>query len=918
MCYAAPTELLNLDQRHFLIRQPQNIAQFSFTGYDSNWRWLRIPKPRLTETATGSLYQYGDQADDLIWKLQVTPTGNTVQLDTDITANRDQKVVYLALVFSFIDQLTSGRLEVTSSGQQTSTLPLPLARAQLTGVTQFSVFDDAGSKQFTLSLQTPADIHIDKTLRIKLVSNAIAKGEAAHNRLTLTFAEPPKFYASLDERPGVTSQSHWYPFTPNNQTAPGEFGLQDWLKLPTEAITARGASLFADNQPFKVWGTNVEYQANAPSHAEAEQRAAFFAKYGINGVRLHKLTNPGWQGLGNKHSASDYDPKRLELFDYFTAQLRNQQITYGLSPIWQLQVFDGDREKLLAYDEVKKAGSTRGLIWFAKDVQDLHIATMLNLLNHKNPYTGLKYADDPAVTYFEIQNEEDVFFFSTGASVARSPTYYALLAGQFSDWLLAKYGSQAGLEQAWGKAAINAFKNEGGASDEALSKRNIFPVGNPWLWDNQIQDRARGRRLQDTARFLFELQNNYYQRASEAIRAAGFRGQIVASNWQAGSGSAHFLNLISDAEHGMIDRHNYMGGASGTPGNLGRGNNYAMQSGFQLNNYTMLPEPGSGLLSVGMQQVQDKPFLLSEWMSVVPSEWAAADTTIIAAYGMGLQDWDMSYHFASNASGFTPSLTFPGPKKFNNLTPVGVGLYPVLSRMVLRGDVAPGQVIATRRVSLRQAYDSDFDFTNITLQENDFKSFSGTPSHNALAAGQVLVQITDDDQASSIGDWQQYQQGDTITASTGQLKWTGGKEPHSGFIEINTGGTQGVAGFAEDRQLAFNDMTITPHSNYAVILTTAKARQQTLASDKQVLIVAMARAYNSGMVLTDDLIIEAGKAPVVLEPVQAELAFKRRQGKVTVLDHDGLRTNKSYRLEDGQFQLDTGRDQSPYYLVEFD
>jgi hypothetical protein len=53
----------------------------------------------------------------------------------------------------------------------------------------------------------------------------------------------------------------------------------------------------------------------------------------------------------------------------------------------------------------------------------------------------------------------------------------------------------------------------------------------------------------------------------------------------------------------------------------------------------MIDNPGSGLLSTGMQQVANKTFMLSEWLSVVPSEWAAAETSIISAYGFGLQGW---------------------------------------------------------------------------------------------------------------------------------------------------------------------------------------------------------------------------------------------------------------------------------------
>ncbi|MFT5118590.1 MAG: hypothetical protein ACI9NY_002132, partial [Kiritimatiellia bacterium] len=563
-----------------------------------------------------------------------------------------------------------------------------------------------------------------------------------------------------------------------------------------------------------------------------------------------------------------------------------------------------------------KKPTTTGLVWFAKDVQDLHIETIVNLLNHKNPHTKLRYAKDPSLTYIEIQNEENVFFYPFFAIVKKYPTYHKLLAEQFSDWLTVKYQTHSRLVNAWGASAIDTFKREGAFPDEELSKRNITPLMNPWLYDNQATKGRRAKRLQDTAEFLFEKQQQYYSRATQAIRETGYKGTIVSSNWQAGSKGAHFLNLLSDASSGIIDRHNYQGGAQGRPGHL-------MKSGFELNNYTMLGNPGSGLLSVGMQQVANLPFMFSEWLAVLPSEWAAADTSIVAAYGFGLQGWDMSYHFASNGEGFSPQLAYPGEKKFNTLTPVGVGLYPVLSRMVLRGDITEAAPIAIRRLSKEQAITNSYDFKNTIEHQHDIKSFSGTPHHHSLAAGKVLLEFTNEKGISSIQDWEKKylrvntDKTNTITSSTNELKWTYTEGTQKGFVEINSKGTQGIIGFTKDRAYLFNDFSIQPHSPYSVILATAKSPTGTLQSDKEAIIIAIARAHNTDMNIKGSLITNIGKAPVILEPVKATLNFTRK-ATIEVLDHDGIGTGKTYSLKDGVFELDTGKDKTIYYLVRFE
>jgi len=903
--------LVNLDGHRLLIKNDAGgIARLSFVGYGKGYRWLNRPKPEVKQTSNGADIHFGRTNDELLWDLSVVEKQGVIELMPKITAHKQMAIEYLGMEFDFDDSEQSSAAEFTDVNGKKTRVKIPLAIGMQSNIVAVSILDKQDTPLFTLNLKQPVNIHNDKTLRLKLIEKQIDARQSANNLLTFSFPEAAKFYADLDQYPGSSSHAGWYAFEPKSATGPGELGMSHWLELPTQVITSQGGKLLLNNKPFKVWGTNVEYSDTAPEKKDGAQRAAFFAKYGVNGVRLHKLTNPGWEGLGNRESAVEYEPEALDRFDYFTDQLRKNNITYGLSPIWFLKIFPGDRKKLVAYDELAEQGDTRGVLWFADDVQQLHIEAMLNLLNHKNPYSGLRYADDPAVTYFELQNEDDVFFFTTGRMVARAPTYEKMAAALFSDWLKAKYGSHDNLVKAWGKSAIDAFKGNGGLNNEQLDKRNILPVGNPWMWDNQIDHRRFGKRLQDTAEFLLETQNRYYAKAVAAIRKAGFKGEIVAGNWQAGGGPAHLLNLMSDASFGMIDRHNYMGGVSGPT-------QHKVEPGYTLKNDTMLPNAGSRILSTGMQQVKDKPFVLSEWLAVPPDEWAAADTTIIAAYGMGLQDWDMSYHFASNGYGFTDTLNYPQEKKFNNLTPVGFGLYPVLSRMVLRGDVAPGDVVAVRRATEQQALTGTYDFESTSVQTYDLKAFDGTPSQKALAVGQVLLEFGEQAKPSTILDWQKYRHGKTITSTTGELSWTEGDTDASGFIEINTAGTQGFAGFTGGKSLSFKNMTIKSEGNYSVVLTTAQSQDKTIANDDKVIIIAMSKAHNTGMTFDKDLVVSVGKGPTLLEPVKAGISFSRKPKRITVLDHDGFKTKTTYDVADGKFELDTGRDKSPYYLVEF-
>jgi hypothetical protein len=55
-----------------------------------------------------------------------------------------------------------------------------------------------------------------------------------------------------------------------------------------------------------------------------------------------------------------------------------------------------------------------------------------------------------------------------------------------------------------------------------------------------------------------------------------------------------------------------------------------------------------------------------------------------------------------------------------------------------------------------------------------------------------------------------------------------------------------------------------------------------------------------------------------MEPVKATISLGRAgRPKVHLLSHDGLRTKTTLSIENGTVTLDTARDKTPYYLVEF-
>jgi hypothetical protein len=706
--------------------------------------------------------------------------------------------------------------------------------------------------------------------------------------------------------------SHWFAFRPDEDFSPSVIDTSDWLDAPAGkhgyVQIQEDRFVFEDGTPVKFWGSNICDARPGSDRQTADRWARRLAKYGVNCIRFHKWTDFG-EAVAKGGPSTALDPEFMDRMDYFVAQLRERGIYYGWSHIYGHRVSPADRSRLLAYDEVADR-STTGLVNFAPDLQELNIELTRNLLNHRNPYTGLTYAEDPALAFIEFQNEDDIFFGSTKSAVDACPTYRKLFCSQFSRWLKDKYGSHQALAEAWGEKAFDNGEYQKGVT-EHLDRENIYPVAHPWWYGSDgLRIKAdQRRRLLDTARFLYETQNKFYDRFTQAIRATGYRGPLVGSCWQAGSGVSHLYNLHSDARVGIVDRHNYFGGGTG----------HRLREG-KVKTGAMVSEPGSGLLGSGRQQVEGRPFALSEWMSLIPNQCVAEGPPLIAVYGLGLQGWDASYSFGTNYDHFTP--TIQAPWVYNADSPTQMSQYPALARMLYRGDVEEGAAAAVRKVHIPGLREGKLGFSEEVVQEGDVKTFGGQTPSEALAVGRVLVRFCEEPQPYEQIDFDRCWDRDAkrIISTTGQLSWD---YSGHGYFTVDTPGTQAVVGFSGGKRIELGDVLIEPRTPFQSLFVTSLDREKPISESRSLLVTAVARARNSGMRYnrSETEVLDVGEAPIMLEPVEAAITIKGR-GKPTVhvLDHVGRRTRvrASVSAHEGDATFHIGRGyRTIYYEVAF-
>ena len=596
--------------------------------------------------------------------------------------------------------------------------------------------------------------------------------------------------------------------------------------------------------------------------------------------------------------------------DNFTSELSSRGIYYGFSHSYNFKVRESNKDRLLAYDEIIKnlGGNTYALINYAEDVQDVMIEMVINLLKHKNAYTNKTYAEDPALAWIELQNEDDIFFFSTTSVFAKCPTYAKKFSENFNDWLVVRYGNQEKLAAAWGDALkptetleaknVKLNINPWFLSEDNLSKRSTIGIQTEPNVFPKDQDGAT-RRLMDTALFLHDTQNKFYSKFVKAIRNAGYKGPLEGSPWQATSGVPHYYNLRSDYLVGFIDRHNYSS------------NKF---DGTEL-------RPGLGFFSTGLQQVIDRPFGLSEWTGCFPGHYQAESPDLVAIYGFGLQGWSSSFQFTSSAKpAFSLGVGTHPYGAWQCDTPANMGQYPTLARLIYRGDVKEADVISTRKISVEELEKGQLSFSDKVVQNGDVKSFTGSVPPEAMLAGRCVVQFTDKPEPSTFPDLAKYQKGPFTISSTEQLIWDATTPDHCSFT-VNTAGTKAIVGFADGKVATLGDVTLTSHGPYISLILTALEKTETLANAKSALISIISRNTTKGLKLStiDNVILDPNKdGGVVLEPVKADVAIKGRTIRsVNILDVDGKRTSSTVPVANGTVHLDTGRDKTMYYEIVF-
>ena len=718
--------------------------------------------------------------------------------------------------------------------------------------------------------------------------------------------------------------SDWFPFElPTDDTNLDTIDLTGLLDAPAGKhgfvqVRADGHFYYEDGTRARFFGTNVGGASCAPPKEEATVLAARLAKYGVNMLRLHSMDGR-WGPLlpGDNKTSQTLDPEALDRVDFFVSELKKQGI-YVYMDLLDYRWFRS-ADGVAHGDDFSHnwAGSMKGASIFDERMIQLQKDYATKLLTHRNPYTGLRYVDEPAMAVVETTNENSIFYFLRNKDLSL-PYYRDLLEKRWNVWLVDRYKTREALAAAWtdeaGRPALLDDENPAKGSVAFMfgASSKIPAVADPDKFNPMISPPRYG----DALRFLCEIQRAYYRQMHGHLKEIGVRAPIAGTN------QTFFVadTEVDASENDFMSRNQYW-----------RHPNRNAKPFFKFSNEALLevdiPTQRNPLSVIARTSVAGKPQAVAEFNFPWPNEYRAEGLLMAAAYAC-LQDWDLFLLF-SYGSGDEELSMFQSQSD-----PARWGEFPAAAMMFHRRDVARAkneihvvhtpEDCFTPRPDTNRAQATNYRYLTFLSKVREafiVDAYRGG-ADAALACGpSVDARIEGTAQPIRMPEkpWQEWLYPNFVTAAqkaglpgyadmdgtkkrfdsdTGQLSLDYGK----GLLTIDTDRTQGAVGrLKKVGAIKLAAMQIDGEAEFAAVMATSLDGKP-IGDSRRLLVTAVGRAENTSQGFWPPapeqmrwtpvawMLPGQGRSPVIAEPVRANILLRApAPAKVYRLDPTGRR-----------------------------
>ncbi len=400
-------------------------------------------------------------------------------------------------------------------------------------------------------------------------------------------------------------------------------------------IRARGNDFVDEKGKVRRFlGMNLYGPAQVCDKATAERTAMLLRYWGVSAVRM--FPQYAWQLRKDKDFSKGIDPKLLDRFDYFFAQLKKNGIYVSLN-------LHSARTAGYRFKDFKQTmKENKGLDNFDPVFIEHQKEFCRTIFDHVNPYTKLAYRDDPAVLSWEINNECSLTgsWFRHKLWEKMLPPFRAEFTRQFKAWLKARGGDVAQLDGGW--------------------------------------------REEDVGAFVLDAETRYWH---EMIR---FLKEDLKSKQLVNSGTLEYGAAYPHVAGDFLDSHFYYGGL-----NIFPEKKWNMKD-WLIGNRAFTVEPERGMSNIFANRVFGRPYTVSECSQMHQQTTAADFFPIFMAIG-AFQNLSAIYaytwtHVEDHTYQSQRWLDMRGNAKY-------LAHWPAARNMFVRGDVASGFTQPERAVN---------------------------------------------------------------------------------------------------------------------------------------------------------------------------------------------------------------------------